>query len=235
MNASERLAQTRRRTMNDNTDSASSAPQPTHASRLGRLRPTRLAVGVAGTAALAISGLAAGGAFAAPSYGQPTDHHPIKVTVFSPGAGDHSGAGGVGFIVDVALDATKLKYNHLLSAANGYKPFFNDPAAPTFHPGPDPGAPGLVALLSTTPNKPGTPFHGPNTNLAGLFQINGVAKVTGGKAETWNTWQPGKPVFGTGRSTLTVYVVKGTAPAVVTAKPHNPISNVVRVPFKINP
>jgi len=220
--------------MNDHTDSASSSPQPTRRSRLGHLRATRLAAGVAGTAALAFSGLAAG-AFAASAYGNHTDHQPIAVTVFSPGAGDHSGAGGVGFIVDVALDATKLKYNHLLSAANGYKPYFNDPLGPAgTHPGADPGAPGLVVLLSTTPNKPGTPFQGPNTNLAGLFQINGVAKVTGGKAETWNTWQPGKPVFGTGRSTLTVYVVKGTAPAVVSAKPHNKISNVVRVPFNIN-
>jgi len=220
--------------MNDHTDSASSSPQPTRRSRLGHLRATRLAAGVAGTAALAFSGLAAG-AFAASAYGNHTDHQPVAVTVFSPGAGDHSGAGGVGFIVDVALDATKLKYNHLLSAANGYKPYFNDPLGPAgTHPGADPGAPGLVVLLSTTPNKPGTPFQGPNTNLAGLFQINGVAKVTGGKAETWNTWQPGKPVFGTGRSTLTVYVVKGTAPAVVSAKPHNKISNVVRVPFNIN-
>jgi hypothetical protein len=139
----------------------------------------------------------------------------------------------VGFIVDVALDATKIRYNHLLSAANGYRPYFNDPSSPTFHPGSDPGAPGLVVLLSTTPNKAGTPFHGPRTNLAGLFQINGVAKVNGGKRETWNTWQPGKPVFGTGRTTLTVYVVKGTAPAVVRAKPRNKISNVVRVRFNI--
>ncbi len=222
--------------MNDRTESTSSSRRPTRRSRLGHLRPTRLAAGVAGSAALAISGLATGGAFAASHYGTPTDHQPIAVSVFSPGAGDHSGAGGVGFIVDVALDATKLKYNHMLSAANGYKPFFNDPLGPGgTHPGPDPGAPGLVVLLSTTPNKPGTPFQGPNTNLAGLFQINGVAKVTGGKAETWNTWQPGKPIFGTGHSTLTVYVVKGTAPAVVSAKPRNRISNIVRVPFNINP
>jgi hypothetical protein len=220
--------------MHDHTDQASSLQQPTRRSRLGHLCPPRVAAGVAGTAALAISGLAAAGALAAPSYRHHIDHQPIAVTVFSPGAGDHSGTGGVGFIVDVALDATKPRYNHLLSAANGYKPFFNDPAAPTFHPGPDPGAPGLVVLLSTTPNKPGTPFQGPNTNLAGLFQINGVARVADGRAETWNTWQPGKPVFGTGHSTLTVYVVKGTAPAVVSATPRNKISNVVRVPFNIN-
>jgi len=107
--------------MNDNTESASSAPQPTRRSRLGHLRPTRLAAGVAGTAALAISGLAAGGALAAPNYGYHTHHQPIAVTVFSPGAGDHSGAAGVGFIVDVALDATKLKYNHLLTNAVAIK------------------------------------------------------------------------------------------------------------------
>ncbi|MHB8659959.1 MAG: hypothetical protein ACYC91_18870 [Solirubrobacteraceae bacterium] len=219
--------------MNDSTPEASScARQPGRLRRLGHLRATRLAAGAVGTAALAFSGLAAGGAFAAPNYDRRADRQPIAVTVFSPGAGDHSGAGGVGFIVDLALDATKAKYNHLISAASGYKPYFNDPAAPTFHPGPDPGAPGLVVLLSRTPNKPGTPFHGPDTNLAGLFQINGVASV-GGKAETWNTWQPGKPLFGMGRATLTVYVVKGTAPAVVTSRPANRISNVVHVPFDI--
>jgi hypothetical protein len=34
-------------------------------------------------------------------------------------------------------------------------------------------------LLSTTPTIAGTPLHGPNTNLAGVFQINDVAKVRG--------------------------------------------------------
>lgn len=62
---------------------------------------------------------------------------------------------------------------------------------------------------------PGTPFQGPNTNLAGLFQINGVGTVNGGLTQTWNTWQIGKAAFGSGASMLTVYVVKGTAPAVV--------------------
>ena len=99
-------------------------------------------------------------------------HHkspPVKVTVFSPGAGDHSGTGGAGFIVDLAVDATGARGNSILSSANGYHPFFNDPSSTTFHPGPDPGAPGLVVLLSTTPDKPGTPLQGPDTNLAGLF------------------------------------------------------------------
>lgn len=196
------------------------------------LRPRRVAAGLVAVAAIGLGGSAAAGAY---SYGDGPKHShqpPINVTVFSPGPGDVSGSGGVGFIVDVALDARAHKFNALLSPANGYKPFFNDPMAPTFHPGPDPGARGLVVLLSSTPNKPGTPFQGPNTNLAGLFQINGVAKVRG-NAETWNTWQPGKPVFGAGKTTLTVYVVAGTAPAVIPAGAIKRISNVVRVPFKI--
>ena len=164
-------------------------------------------------------------------------HHPnippVKVTVFSPGAGDHSGTGGAGFIVDLAADATDARGNSILSPANGYQPFFNDPSSTTFHPGPDPGAPGLVVLLSTTPDKPGTPLQGPDTNLAGLFQLNGVADV-GGLAEAWNTWQVGKPLFGTGRSTLTAYLVRGTAPTVVSSN-IRPVSNVVRVPFTIAP
>jgi hypothetical protein len=160
---------------------------------------------------------------------------PVRATVFSPGRHDYSGRGGVGFIVDLALDATNAQGNSLLSAADGYKPFFNDPSASTFHPGSDPGAPGLVVLLSSTPTIAGTPFQGPRTNLAGLFQINGVARV-GGYAETWNTWQPGKPIFGTDRHVvLTVFVVRGTAPALVPMTQGQRISNTVHIPFTIAP
>lgn len=83
------------------------------------------------------------------------------------------------------------------------------------------------------PGSPGTALQGPDTNLAGLFQLNGVANV-GGKAEAWNTWQVGKRRFGTGHSSLTAYVVAGTAPTVVSAET-KPVSNVVRVPFSIVP
>jgi hypothetical protein len=192
------------------------------------------------TASLAAAGLiaTASGALAAPAGAKTSHHHhvpPIQVTVFSPGAGDHSGTAGSGFVVDLALDATKPAYNSLLSSAAGYKPFFNAPPATTFGAGlPDPGAPGLVVLLSSTPTMAGTTLQGPNTNLAGLFQINGVATV-GGKAEAWNTWLVGKAAFGTGPSTLTAYVVSGTAPAVVPAGGIKKISNVVRVPFVIHP
>ena len=167
-----------------------------------------------------------------------TNNRHVLVTVFSPGKDDVAGIAGAGFIVDLSLDAIHPADNTYLSAANGYKPFFNTPGSPTFHPGSDPGAPGLVVLLSTTKTIPGTPFTGPGTNLAGLFQVNGVAKVNHGTlAETWNTWQVGKPIAGTGvQSTLTVFVVKGTAPAVITGEPENQpgrISNIVHVTFTI--
>lgn len=165
-------------------------------------------------------------------------HQPVVVTVFSPGKGDHAGIAGVGNVIDLALDADTSADNDVLSTKNGYKPFFNAPGSATFHPGFDPGAPGLVVLLSTTKTIPGTAFHGPRTNLAGLFQINGVARVNNGTiAETWNTWQVGKPIAGAGvESVLTVFVVKGTAPTVVSGKPEDQpglISNVVRVHFTI--
>ncbi|GAC1368006.1 MAG: hypothetical protein NVS2B12_28220 [Ktedonobacteraceae bacterium] len=165
------------------------------------------------------------------------DQH-VLVTVFSPGKGDTSGVAGAGFVVDLSLDAVHPADNAYLSAANGYKPFFNAPGSTTFHPGSDPGAPGLIVLLSTTKTIPGTPFVGPGTNLAGLFQINGVAKVNHGSlAETWNTWQVGKPIAGAGvKTTLTVFVVNGTAPTVISGKPEDQpgrISNIVQVTFTL--
>jgi len=201
-----------------------------------RARSPRLVVGTAVIAAILFAGTLTGVSQASSRHPHLRTHHsvkPLMVTVFSPGSGDMSGTAGAGFIVDLAIDATNAGDNALLSSTNGYQPFFNDPTSSTFHPGVDPGAPGLVVLLSTTPNKPGTPLQGPDTNLAGLFQLNGVANV-GGKAETWNTWQVGKALFGTGQSSLTVYVVAGAAPTVVSPET-KPISNVVRVPFTIAP
>jgi len=158
---------------------------------------------------------------------------PVDLSVFSPGTNDVAGTNGSGFVIDLALTARNKAANGFLSAEAGYKPLFNNPTSPTFQPGTNGGAPGLVVLLSTTPDTPGTPFHGPNTNLAGLFQINGVGSVRGGLTQTWNTWQVGKAGFGSGPSVLTAYVVKGTAPAVVPATGLEVISNTVKVPFTI--
>lgn len=158
---------------------------------------------------------------------------PIELSVFSPGTNDVAGKDGSGFVIDLALTAHNRATNGFLSPAAGYKPLFNNPTSPSFQPGANGGAPGLVVLLSTTPDMPGTPFHGPNTNLAGLFQINGVGSVRGGLTQTWNTWQVGKAGFGSGPSVLTAYVVRGTAPTVVPTSGLDVISNTVKVPFTI--
>jgi predicted lipoprotein with Yx(FWY)xxD motif len=154
---------------------------------------------------------------------------PLQASVISPRAGDIAGVGGT-FSVDLSLQARTPAANSLLS---GYKAAFNDPNAPSFHPGPNAAAPGLVVLLSSTPTIANTPLKGANTNLAGVFQINDVARLNGLK-RTFNSWIVSSPGF-FGRDadvTLTVYAVNGTAPAVVTGN-EKPISNVVRENFTI--
>jgi predicted lipoprotein with Yx(FWY)xxD motif len=162
-----------------------------------------------------------------------TSKAPVELRVHSPGPDDIAGKDGAGFVVDLALRARTQYTNSLLSPEAGYKPFLNNPAAPTFAPGTNGGAPGLVVTLSTTPTTPGTSFQGPDTNLAGLFQVNGVATSKDGRLQTTNTWQIGKAAFGSGPATLTAYVVKGAAPAVVPARGLEKISNTVKVSFTI--
>ena len=128
---------------------------------------------------------------------------PIKATIFSPGAGDSAGVAGKGFLVDLALDAATPHDNTALLG----QPRFLAPTSPLFTPGHNPAIPGLVVTLSTAA-KP--------LNLANLFQEVGVASVNGGAKELWATWFVGKPLFGVNvNSTLTVAVVKGTAPDLV--------------------
>ncbi len=196
-----------------------------------RRRIARGVLAVASTALIALTVAAAPASAAKPVKPAPA---PVKLNVFSPTAQDVAGADGAGFVVDLSLTARNPAANDALSPEAGYKPFFNNPTAPTFVPGPNSGAPGLVVLLSTTPTTPGTPFQGPKTNLAGLFQINGVGTVKGGLTQTWNTWQIGKAGFGSGPSMLTVYVVKGTAPALIPDAGLELISNRVTVPFSIS-
>jgi predicted lipoprotein with Yx(FWY)xxD motif len=153
----------------------------------------------------------------------------LDVQVISPRPGATAGAGGT-FSVDLSISARGANSNDLL---DGYGPGFIDPNSPAFHPGPDGFAPGLVVLLSTTPAIAGTPLQGPNTNLAGVFQINDIAFLHG-RESTFNSWIVGVPgFFGRGvQATLTVFVVQGTAPAVVDGS-ETPISNVVQETFTI--
>jgi predicted lipoprotein with Yx(FWY)xxD motif len=160
-------------------------------------------------------------------YGDQTA--PLQASIISPLPGARAGVGGT-FSVDLSLQARTASANSLLS---GYKAAFNDPNKPSFHPGPNAAAPGLVVLLSTTPTIANTPLKGPNTNLAGVFQINDVARLNGLK-RTINSWIVTVPgFFGKGKqATLTVYAVNGTAPALITGN-EKPVSNVVRENFTI--
>jgi predicted lipoprotein with Yx(FWY)xxD motif len=154
---------------------------------------------------------------------------PLQASIISPGPGDTAGVHGT-FSVEVSLQARTAYSNGLLS---GYTAAFNDPSKPTFHPGPNAAAPGLVVLLSTTPTLAGTPLKGPNTNLAGVFQINDVSQVKG-LTRTFNSWiVTSAGFFGKNvKATLTAYAVNGTAPALITGT-EKPISNVVRETFTI--
>ena len=154
---------------------------------------------------------------------------PLNVQIISPENHASVGAGGT-FSVDLKISARSPDSNNLLAA---YQPGFIDPNSPEFHPGPDAFAPGLVVLLSTTPTIAGTPLQGPNTNLAGVFQINDTGLLNGRKS-TFNSWIVGVPgFFGLGvEAKLTVFVVDGTAPAVVNGS-EAPISNVVTAMFTI--
>lgn len=191
-----------------------------------RERIARAAIALGGTAALAL-------ATATPSLASNGNARrykpPIAVVAVTPSPYDVAGAGGV-FNVDLALLARNAKGNSLLSAANGYKPGLNLPPATTVGIGkPDPFAPGLVVTLLTTPQALG----GPNANLAGVFQLTDVAR-SHGLAQVFADWEVGKPgAFGTGtKTTLTAYVVNGTAPGIVTGS-EKPISNIVRETFTI--
>jgi len=161
---------------------------------------------------------------------------PITVTVFTPLPGDVVGFNGGGWVVDLALYASSAKYNYLLSPSNGYKPAFLNPLNSTqFHAGNNSAAPGLVCLFNTTPTVNGSLVQGPQTNLAGFFQINGVAMTQKGTiAEVWNTWYLGGTSFANENINMTVYVVNGTAPSLLptgTTILPNVISNVVTVAF----
>ena len=192
------------------------------------LKPLSALLGViAGAAVMAGGALAASSA--ASSASEADGVPPLAARVLSPRPTAHAGVNGT-FTIDLSLRARTQRANRLLA---GYTTHFIDPHSAEFHPGVNASAPGLVVLLSTTPTIKGTPLQGPNTNLAGVFQNNDITKLAGMK-RTFNSWIISSPgFFGRGvNAKLTVYAVRGTAPAVVTGHEH-PVSNVVRETFRI--
>jgi hypothetical protein len=197
---------------------------------LPRRRVRRTAVKLSAAAVLLAGAAPAAGASGSSHTHSERHHNPsIKLVAITPRPGDTAGDGGT-FNVDLALLAKNQNGNDQLSTANGYHSGLNLPPASTFGPGmPDPDVPGLVVTLSTTPQAAG----GPNANLAGVFQLNATATSDRLK-QVYTDWEVGSPgFFGVNQqATLTAYIVRGTAPGIVTGNEH-PISNVVNETFTI--
>jgi hypothetical protein len=198
-------------------------------SKLGREVHGRTRRRVAGSVIGVASAMTVAAAVATPAMAPVSDAHyyrwPVQLVVVTPSPGDVAGANGV-FNIDVALLGRSGTGNNILSAANGYRPGIN--AKPGIgHP--DPFAPGLVVLLSTTPAAAG----GPDANLAGVFQLTDVVN-SNGQAQVIADWEVGKAgAFGDGtRTTLTAFLVNGTAPGILSGTVRS-ISNVIRETFTI--
>ena len=177
-------------------------------------------------------------AFTGPAPAVPTA---LNTHIFSPAAGDLVGVNGAGWVIDLVASASNPTFNPLLSSGAGYSPLFDNTTNPAiFRPGFNTAAPGLVVLLNTTQTITGSLIQGPNTNLAGLFQMNGVLQVNGVNGfvnEIWPAWQVGNALFGQGPCTLTVYVLNTTAPTQVVGTPQQQpglISTVSTVSFFIS-
>ena len=164
----------------------------------------------------------------------------LAVDITFPNAAVTQGVAGVGWLIDINLSALTASANSLLTPP-AFVPAFRNGAGTPFSavhsPGVNPDAPGLVVLLSTTTDNNSTLF-GPNTNLAGLFEVNAPAVSAAGLNEFRLVWWIGATAFGVGiESTLTVFVVSGTAPALLTTTPEatsNIISNIATTNFNIS-
>lgn len=157
---------------------------------------------------------------------------PVTIEVFTPRAGEVVGVNGAGWMVDLLFINTDLTAN-VFAPINGYKPLYHDNFTdPKFGPGVSKAVPGLVVLSNTS-----TLAGGASTNLANLFQINAVTGVVNGIiSEYWCTWLVGAAFAGKGQpSSLTIFLVNGTAPATINGSlPTNIISNVVVQNFTLS-
>jgi len=104
--------------------------------------------------------------------------------------------------------------------------------APAAKPGHNPAFPGLVVGLSST----GSALGGPSVNLANLFQVVSPSLQLDGSREVSAVWTNSSVDFGTDiDTTLTAYVVAGTAPDTIPPSEANSevLSNTVEVTFHI--
>ena len=184
---------------------------------------------------------------------------PVQIEVFAPEHHSNAGIAGKGWFVDMELDFPGGPGGLHQSGFSDLQltgPGVHNNAAPfpgSFSTGQDDRNPGLVVMTSTTNST--TPFSGPGTNLANLFNITGVSDRSDKETELWDTWLVGAPIAGQDiDTTLTVAEVAdlnhdgifNDAPNVVPDANNDGVidakdlkalgvaSNVVTVPFHIN-
>lgn len=153
---------------------------------------------------------------------------PVVARVLSPEPASVQGAGGRGMVVALqftAVDPTVLRAEFRLGGAL--------PApAPAARPGHNPAFPGLVVSLSST----GSALGGPSVNLANLFQVVSPSLQLDGSRRVTAVWTNPAVDFGSDLdTTLTAYVVAGTAPDTLPPSQANidVLSNTVEVTFRI--
>ncbi|HET7722153.1 MAG TPA: hypothetical protein VFK43_19445 [Acidimicrobiales bacterium] len=153
---------------------------------------------------------------------------PVVAKVLSPEPASVQGAGGRGMVVALkfsAKDPTVLPAEFRLGGAL-------PPPAPAAKPGHNPAFPGLVVGLSST----GSALGGPSVNLANLFQVVSPSLQLDGSREVTAIWTNSAVDFGSDiDTTLTAYVVAGTAPDTIPPSQANidVLSNSVDVTFHI--
>lgn len=153
---------------------------------------------------------------------------PVVAKALSPEPASVQGAGGRGMVVALkfsAKDPTVLPAEFRLGGAL-------PPPAPAAKPGHNPAFPGLVVGLSST----GSALGGPSVNLANLFQVVSPSLQLDGSREVSAVWTNSSVDFGSDiDTTLTAYVVAGTAPDTIPPSQANTdvLSNTVEVTFHI--
>ena len=153
---------------------------------------------------------------------------PVVAKALSPEPASVQGAAGRGMVVALkfsAKDPTVLPAEFRLGGAL-------PPPAPAAKPGHNPAFPGLVVGLSST----GSALGGPSVNLANLFQVVSPSLQLDGSREVTAVWTNSAVDFGSDvDTTLTAYVVAGTAPDTIPPSQANidVLSNTVDVTFHI--
>jgi len=144
------------------------------------------------------------------------DDRSVEIKMFAPENGHKVGVGGFGWFVDLELefDVPLERTGFTGFQLTGPGVHNNVPPMPgVFAPGKDDRLPGLIVLVSTA-----TIGAQSCQNVANLFNLTGVTNREADKAELWDTWIVGAPLFGLGVHS-TVYA------AVAADKDHDGVFN----------